>query len=79
MRQWGGHTLVAGQSVLLLVDDKIKQKDIADDIQSQLQNGKLTISEHGKFVKFYFILQIFLALFSLCILPPSLLMKSDRG
>jgi len=39
--------LVAGQSVLLLVDDKNKHKDVADEIQSQLQNGKLTILDHG--------------------------------
>jgi len=47
MRQWGGHTLAAGQSVLLLVDDKTKHKDVFNEIQTQLQNGKLTVLEHG--------------------------------
>jgi hypothetical protein len=47
MRQWGGHTLVAGQSVLLLVDDKSKRQGVADEIKAELQNGTLTVLEHG--------------------------------
>jgi len=47
MRQWGGHSLVAGQSVVLLVDDKAKHQNVVDELKTQLQNGKLTVLEHG--------------------------------
>lgn len=39
--------MVAGQSVLLLVDDKLKCKDVADEIKADLQNGTLIILEQG--------------------------------
>jgi len=47
MRQWAGHSLRPGQHVLLLVDgDSVN--NVAEEIQQQLQGGKLVIIHQGK-------------------------------
>jgi hypothetical protein len=47
MKQWGGYTLLPGQSVLLITDGKT-QTDIELEIKSQIQErGQLTIIEHS--------------------------------
>jgi len=47
MRQWGGNSLLPGQTVVLVVDNKALHEGVAEEIKTQLQNGKLAILEHG--------------------------------
>lgn len=47
MRQWGGHSLVQGQSVVVVVDDKAKRASVVEEVQSQVQNGKVSVFELG--------------------------------
>lgn len=47
MRQWGGHSLVAGQSVVVVVDNKEQRTSVVAEVQAQVQNGKVSVFELG--------------------------------
>jgi hypothetical protein len=47
MRQWGGHSLAHGHSIVLVVDKKAQRESIAEEIQGQVQGGKLSVFEQG--------------------------------
>lgn len=47
MRQWGGYSLVAGQSVVVVVDNKENRANVVDEVQTQVQNGKVSVFEAG--------------------------------
>lgn len=46
MRQWGGHSLASGQSVVLVVDNKAKREAVAEELKTQL-SGKVSVFEQG--------------------------------
>lgn len=45
MKQWGGHSLAQGQSIVLVVDNKAQRESVADEIKGQV--GKLAVFEQG--------------------------------
>jgi hypothetical protein len=47
MRQWGGHSLAQGQSIVLVVDSKAQRESVVEEIKGQVQNGKLVVFEQG--------------------------------
>eukprot|EP00026_Physarum_polycephalum_P013478 Phypoly_transcript_13884.p1 GENE.Phypoly_transcript_13884~~Phypoly_transcript_13884.p1 ORF type:complete len:272 (+),score=44.95 Phypoly_transcript_13884:50-865(+) len=47
MRQWGGHSLAQGQSIVLVVDSKVQRGSVVEEIKGQVQNGKVDVFEQG--------------------------------
>lgn len=47
MRQWGGHSLIAGQSVVVIVDNKEQRASVVDEVKAQVQNGQVSVFELG--------------------------------